>query len=149
MRYVLRPMLTSDIDAVIEGEEKVFGKSLGKDFLLSELEINPYSQYLVLEINKKVRGYVGLWINDNMEIVNLYVDEKYQGMGFGSMIMEFIISLCEDCEIACLSLEVRESNEKAIALYEKFGLSVKAKRKAYYDDGEDALLMVREFEVEE
>ena len=65
------------------------------------------------------------------------------------MIMEFIISLCEDCEIACLSLEVRESNEKAIALYEKFGLSVKAKRKAYYDNGEDALLMVREFEVEE
>ena len=149
MRYALRPMLASDIDAVIAGEEKVFGKSLGKDFLLSELEINPYSQYLVLEINKKVHGYVGLWVNDNMEIVNLYVDEEYQGMGFGSMIMEFIISLCEDCGIACLSLEVRESNEKAIALYEKFGLVVKAKRKAYYDNGEDALLMVREFEVEE
>lgn len=149
MRYALRPMLASDIDAVIAGEEKVFGKSLGKDFLLSELEINPYSQYLVLEINKKVHGYVGLWVNDNMEIVNLYVDEEYQGMGFGTMIMEFIISLCEDCGIACLSLEVRESNEKAIALYEKFGLVVKAKRKAYYDNGEDALLMVREFEVKE
>lgn len=148
MRYLIRPMDVSDIDAVIKGEEKAFGKSLGKDFLLSELEINPFSQYLVLEIDDEVHGYVGLWIGDNMEIVNLYVDEEYQGMGFGSMIMDFIDCLCEDSSIKCLSLEVRESNEKAIALYKKFGLVEKARRKAYYDNGEDALLMVKEYEVE-
>ena len=151
MRYVLRPMLTSDIDAVIEGEEKVFGKSLGKDFLLSELEINPYSQYLVLEINKKVRGYVGLWINDNMEIVNLYVDEEYQGMGFGSIIMDFVIDVCEQSNINNLSLEVRSSNIKAINLYKKFGLKESHIRKNYYvndnKETEDAIVMVRTFEV--
>lgn len=149
MRYLIRPMEVKDIDAVIIGEEKAFGKSLGKDFLLSELEINPFSQYLILEIDKKVHGYVGLWIGDNMEIVNLYVDEEYRGMGFGSMMMDLIVNLCIDSQISCLSLEVRESNAKAISLYEKYGLVVKAKRKAYYDNGEDALLMVREFEVEE
>ena len=83
MKYLIRPMEISDIDAVIAGEERVFGKSLGHDFLLSELEINPFSQYIVLEIDKKVHGYVGLWIGDNIQIVNLYVDEEYQGMGFG------------------------------------------------------------------
>ena len=41
-----------------------------------------------------------------------------------------------------LTLEVRESNSKAISLYEKFGFKSLGKRKNYYqDNGEDALIM--------
>ena len=41
-----------------------------------------------------------------------------------------------------VTLEVRVSNEKAQALYRKFGMKVTGKRKRYYsDNGEDAFIM--------
>ena len=148
MRYLIRPMERKDIDAIVEGEKKIFGDTLGYDYLLSELEINPFSQYLVLEIGGKVAGYIGLWIADNMQILNFYVDKEYQNMGYGSMMMEFVVKVCEKSHITSLTLEVRESNEKAIRLYKKFGLEEVAVRKNYYNNGENALLMERKFEVD-
>lgn len=151
MEYCLREMVKEDIEEIIKGEEKVFGHSLGYDLIYSDFAINPYACYMVLEIDNKVHGYVGMWITDNIEIINLYVDEEYQGMGFGNLIMEFVIDICESSNINNLSLEVRSSNVKAINLYKKFGLKESHIRKNYYvndnNETEDAIVMVRTFEV--
>ncbi len=151
MNYQLREMVKEDIEEIIKGEEKVFGHSLGYDLIYSDFALNPYAYYIVLEIDNKVHGYVGMWITDNVEIINLYVDEEYQGMGFGSMIMDFVIAICEQSNIQNLSLEVRSSNIKAINLYKKFGLKESHIRKNYYvndnKETEDAIVMVRTFEV--
>ena len=150
MDYELRPMTILDIDSVVIGEEKVFKESLGYDMLYSELVMNPFANYFVLDIDGKVSGYIGVWIDcDNSQIINFYVDEEYQGQGFGSMMLEFVIELCEMSNINVLSLEVRESNEKAIALYEKYGFVFSHKRKNYYSNGEDALLLIKNLKDEE
>ena len=151
MNYQLRPMNKEDIETIVKGEEKVFGHSLGYDLIYSDLALNPYALYIVLEIDDEIHGYVGMWITDNLEIINLYVDEEYQGMGFGSIIMDFVIDVCEQSNISNLSLEVRSSNTKAINLYKKFGLKESHIRKNYYvnenKETEDAIVMVRTFEV--
>ena len=112
MNYQLREMTKDDIETIVKGEEKVFGHSLGYDLIYSDLALNPYALYAVLEIENEIHGYVGMWITDNLEIINLYVDEEYQGMGFGSIIMDFVIDICEQSNIQNLSLEVRSSNIK-------------------------------------
>ena len=151
MNYQLRPMTKEDIETIVKGEEKVFGHSLGYDLIYSDLALNPYALYIVLEIDDEIHGYIGMWITDNLEIINLYVDEEYQGMGFGSIIMDFVIDVCEQSNINNLSLEVRSSNIKAINLYKKFGLKESHIRKNYYvndnKETEDAIVMVRTFEV--
>lgn len=152
MKYQIREMTIDDINDVIIGEEKIFGESLGYDMLYSELTLNPYAYYFILEIDGKVGGYIGTWIElERAEIVNFYVDEEYQGMGFGNLIMEFVIDICESSNINNLSLEVRSSNVKAINLYKKFGLKESHIRKNYYvndnNETEDAIVMVRTFEV--
>lgn len=147
MRYNIRPMEIDDINQVIIGETKVFGNSLGFDMLYSELTLNPYANYFVLEINRKIKGYVGVWVNENAEVINLYVDEKYQGMGFGKMLVEFIIQLCEMSQVEMLSLEVRKSNIKAQNLYKKYDFEFSHNRVNYYEDGEDAIVMIKKFEV--
>ena len=151
MNYQLREMTKDDIETIVKGEEKVFGHSLGYDLICSDLALNPYALYAVLEIENEIHGYVGMWITDNIEIINLYVDEEYQGMGFGSIIMDFVIDICEQSNIDNLSLEVRSSNFKAINLYEKYGLKKSHIRKNYYvndnKETEDAIVMVRTFEV--
>lgn len=40
-------------------------------------------------------------------------------------------------------LEVRKTNEEAIAVYEKLGYTVRRVLRGYYRDGEDAYLMVK------
>lgn len=151
MNYQLRPMNKEDIETIVKGEERVFGHSLGYDLIYSDLALNPYALYIVLEIDDEIHGYVGMWITDNLEIINLYVDEEYQGMGFGSILMDFVIDVCEQSNISNLSLEVRSSNTKAINLYKKFGLKESHIRKNYYvnenKETEDAIVMVRTFEV--
>ena len=147
MKYQLREMWIDDIEKVIAGEERVFGVSLGYDLIYSDLTLNPYAYYVVLEIDNEVHGYIGMWITDNLEIINLYVDEEYQGMGFGNMIMDFVVNICMQSKIQNLSLEVRSSNSKAISLYEKYGLKKSHIREKYYDNKEDAIVMVRTFEV--
>ncbi len=150
MNYELREMTKEDIDIIVKGEEKVFGHSLGHDLIYSDLTLNPYALYVVLEIDNEIHGYVGMWITDNIEIINLYVDEEYQGMGFGSLIMDFVIDVCEQSNVKNLSLEVRSSNIKAINLYKKYGLKQSHIRKNYYIDEnketEDAIVMIRTFE---
>lgn len=144
MEYELRPMTVLDIDSVVEGEEKAFGESLGYDMLYSELVMNPFANYFVLDIEGFVRGYIGVWIDeDNSQIINFYVDEDYRGLGFGSMMLEFVIELCKMSNLNAVSLEVRESNHNAISLYEKYGFVFSHKRKHYYKDGEDALLLIK------
>ena len=145
MKYNLREMTIEDIDDVIKGETKTFGTSLGYDLIYSDLTLNPYAHYMVLEIDKKVRGYIGLWINDNSEIINFYIDSEFRGLGFGDMMVDFAVRLCELSKVNNLSLEVRESNEVAKNLYKKHGFTFSHKRERYYDNGEDALVLIKSF----
>jgi len=145
MNYLIREMVQEDIEAIVAGEEKVFGESLGYDMLYSELVMNPFAFYFVLEIDDEVHGYIGVWIDeDHSEIINFYIDAEYQSMGFGSMLLEFVIELCTISKVPNISLEVRESNEKAIKLYNKYGFVYSHKRVHYYKNGEDALVLIKE-----
>lgn len=145
MRYNIRQMEIDDIDNVIESENKIFGDSLGSDMLYTELKCNPYAFYFVLEVNKKFAGYIGTWIEEeHSEIINFLVLEEYQGNGFGSMMLDFVINLVKSVNVPNISLEVRKSNEKAIKLYEKYGFKYSHTREKYYKNGEDALVLILE-----
>ncbi len=55
MHYLLREMTKDDILTVVKQEEEIFNSSLGYDMLYSELELNPYAYYFVLEIDSKFK----------------------------------------------------------------------------------------------
>lgn len=148
MRYTIREMVEKDIATVVKHEQEIFQDSLGEDMLYQELSLNPYAHYFVLEVNKKVSGYIGTWIyEDKAEILNFYVLPKYQGYGFGAMLLEFALELFSMSNTHSVSLEVRVSNTRAIQLYEKYGFSKIHTRQAYYKDGEDATVMMKSLEV--
>jgi ribosomal-protein-alanine N-acetyltransferase len=112
--------------------------------LCYELEENPYAQFLALKKDGKLIGYADLWIMfDQAQIANIAVAKEYQKMGYGQILMDEMTrrSIAAECEN--ITLEVRVSNSPAIALYEKNGFIKAAVRKGYYDNGEDAWLMIR------
>lgn len=148
MKYRLREMTLDDINDVIEGEKIAFGDSLGYDMLYTELKFNPFAYYFVIEVDKKFGGYIGSWIDgEHAEIVNFFVKKEYQGNGFGSMMLEFVIDLVKSVKVPTISLEVREHNEKAIKLYEKYGFKYSHTRDKYYKNGENALVLILEVKL--
>lgn len=147
LKYQIREMNEQDIPTITKQEQLVFGDTLGEDLILSDYKLNPYSHYFVIEIEKQVSGYIGVWIApENAQIINFYIVPEYQGKGFGSMLFEFVLDLCEMSNIQHLTLEVRESNTKAQSFYEQYGFVFVTKRKQYYSNGEDALVLLKEFE---
>ncbi len=77
------------------------------------------------------------------EVLNIAVLPEFRGQGAGSELMRFALWDARDrWELA--HLEVRPSNAPAVALYEKNGFRISGRRKGYYADGEDALVMTLE-----
>jgi ribosomal-protein-alanine N-acetyltransferase len=133
----------SDISYVYEEELKIFGKSLGEKTLYNEIMYNDMSRYFIALVDNKRAGYIGSWLTlPNAEILNLFVSEKFRGLGIGKDLVTEVIRVCNDNEIENLTLEVRVSNDYAIKLYEGLGFKHVTTRKKYYENGEDALLMM-------
>ena len=65
-------------------------------------------------------------------ILNLCVDSNYQQLGYGDGVLDEILMRARGAEIKEVFLEVRPSNESAIALYHKKGFRQIAYRPAYY-----------------
>lgn len=77
-------------------------------------------------------------------IKNLAVHEASRGQGFGKLLLARGIDVLTDLRVDALKLEVREGNERALDLYRSFGFEHRATIQGYYDDDEDALLLVRD-----
>ena len=88
-------------------------------------------------------GYMGLWyMAGEAHIVSIAVKNQYQRIGLGDLLMicAFEMALRRNSEV--LTLEVRVSNNAAIALYKKYGLKEVGLRRGYYSDNhEDAHIM--------
>lgn len=98
--------------------------------------------YLVARLAGKIVGYGGMMIADSEgHITNLAVDLSYRRRKIGSLLALRLIEIAMLKSLHWLTLEVRESNQEAQRLYEKFGFRRVGTRKNYYSDGENAVIM--------
>ena len=92
---------------------------------------------LVVERDSAVVGYGVLSIAaGEAHILNLCIDPMYRELGYGERLLDEILVVANDQEVREIFLEVRPSNEKAIALYSKKGFRNIAYRPAYYQASE-------------
>ena len=81
-------------------------------------------------------------IGEEIEILNFVVNGTQQRSGIGTMLFNALLNKYQQAKTVIL--EVREHNEKGINFYKKNNFNVISKRKHYYSDGEDALVMMKE-----
>ncbi|HEY9660449.1 MAG TPA: ribosomal protein S18-alanine N-acetyltransferase [Allocoleopsis sp.] len=88
-------------------------------------------------------GLACVWaIADEAHITILAVHPDYRHQGLGQLLLQTLLTLAQRRSLKWATLEVRISNEAAIALYKKFGFESVGQRKRYYQDtGEDALIL--------
>ena len=159
----IRQATAEDAEAIYEIERLCFADPWSLESIRFELEENPAAFYVVAEVEGEatddssadglhddttaglVVGYAGLWwIHDEGHITNVAVRPGYRNRRIGSHIIETLLDHTEGEGINSYTLEVRESNDAARALYEKYGFAVEGVRKEYYrDNKEDAYIMWR------
>jgi len=88
-------------------------------------------------------GMAGIWMMvDEAHIVTIAVRKTHRHQGLGELLLQHIIDLSRRLRARYVTLEVRESNSAAQALYLKYGFTRAGTRRKYYqDNGEDAVIM--------
>lgn len=106
----------------------------------SELKSESSKAFVYVDEEGQVQGFVDIKIlYDEADLMHIAVSEDMRGQGIGAKLLAHAI---EEAEGKAIALEVRQSNFKAINLYEKYDFLREGTRKNYYH-GEDAVLMWR------
>ena len=72
------------------------------------------------KIQKKFAGYVGAYLAaDELSITNVAVFSSYRRCGAANQLMKALDAFAQEKNLYGITLEVRVSNNAAIALYEK------------------------------
>jgi ribosomal-protein-alanine acetyltransferase len=98
---------------------------------------------LVCQVQTKIVGLLA-WrdLGEEAEILDLGVLPNHRYRGYASSLLKDFVQRESQSAIQKIFLEVRESNEAAIALYKKFGFQITGRRPNYYRNPEEnALLM--------
>lgn len=79
---------------------------------------------------------------DEIQINDVFVDVEQRRKGIATEMLNRLFAFARECKCNRVTLEVRESNNPAIKLYQKLGFKQVGERKNYYqDNGETAILM--------
>lgn len=125
----------------IESTDVHPGWSLG--LFMSELSRQDDRAYLVAKVGSAVVAFAGmLYADDDAHITTIAVDPPWRGRRIATRLVLELARRARSDQARAMTLEVRTSNDAAIALYRTFGFGPVGVRKNYYADlGEDALIM--------
>ncbi len=138
-----RPMQLNDLDAIMAIEPYIYPYPWTRGNFSDSLN-SGYSASVLLR-NEVIIGYaLVMMVLDEAHLLNLSVAKAYQKQGLGRILLEHMIKIAKNNQVANMFLEVRPSNISAIALYENMGFNEMAIRRGYYpakNGREDAVLM--------
>ncbi len=145
------PMSAEHLDALSSLERICFSRPWSRQMLADELD-NQCAAFLVaLEPEtEKVIGYAGLLVAaDEGYITNVAVDPSRRRQGVAAQLLRVFDDFARANRLSFLTLEVRPSNQAAIALYQGFGFIEAGRRRNYYDlPKEDALILTKYYTEE-
>ena len=136
----------SHVAPIAELEKLCFSDPWSENSIRYELT-NPLSLWLVVLEDDRVAGYVGSQtVLDEADMMNIAVRPDYRRMGIAKELVERLVAALYECDVSCLTLEVRVSNEPAKALYKQLGFVPVGRRPNYYrNPKEDALILRKEW----
>ncbi len=99
-------------------------------------------QYLVARDGNEIVGYGGvMFVVDDAHVTNVAVAPERQRQGIATRVLAELAWASIEHGCVALTLEVRQSNTGAQALYREFGFVPAGVRKKYYENVEDAIVM--------
>jgi ribosomal-protein-alanine N-acetyltransferase len=131
---VLRPMKSADVITVARLEVESFSTPWSAATFRTLLRRSG-AELWVAELGVDgVIGYYVLWcIQDQGEVANIAVEERFRGRGIGAQLLDHALDVAGSRGVESVYLEVRVSNERAAALYASRGFEQIGVRRNYYE----------------
>lgn len=144
-----RPMLASNLERVLSVERAAYPIPWSKKNFEDCLEAR--NDCSIFYSGEYVLGHaVVSYILDEAHLLNICIDPRYWGKGFGRFYLRRLIDVAKERASQMFFLEVRASNTAAIHLYHSEGFNEVGLRKGYYPahgGREDAILMTLDLSV--
>jgi ribosomal-protein-alanine N-acetyltransferase len=130
----LRSATPNDLDGIVAIERVAFSDPWSPASFAGLLR-GERVQITVADDGHGVVGYSVLMLaGPDADLANLAVSPKTRGFGIGRWLLEHSVRLARQAGVEHLYLEVRASNERAIALYASAGFAQFGVRERYYTD---------------
>ena len=139
-----RAMAVRDLDAVMAVEANAYSHPWTRGNFIDSLAAGYLAEILYGDDVGVVGYFVAMSGVDELHLLNITVAPAWQGNGHGSSLLRAVQMHARALGLATLWLEVRQSNERARALYARRGFAEVGLRKGYYPAGlrrEDAVVM--------
>lgn len=144
---IYREAKSTDFEQVLVIENECFKQPYSRKDMEYEFNENPVNKIIVAEENDKVVGFIDFLITFNSAtIMQVAVTKEYRGRGIATQLLgEMEKSFPEEIDdvVESITLEVRESNKAAQALYLKNNYKTVVIKQHYYKDGENAIYMLK------
>lgn len=144
---LIRPMTANDLDGVLLLEAVSFSDPWNRALYEHELNDNRLSHYRVVvpaDSDEVIAQGGWMLFGDEAHILTIAVRPEDRGQGIGRWLLLYLIDEARQAGCVNIVLEVRPSNETALKLYESLGFVLISRRKRYYPDKEDALVLLLE-----
>ncbi len=140
------PLSLSFISDVSKIEKECFSEPWSEKSILEEFN-NQNSYFVVATLENDIIGYAGMYcVCDEGYIYNIAVRKQYRGLGVGKRLLICLEDYSKQNKLKFLTLEVRNTNNIAINLYEKSLFTKVGVRKDFYSNPkEDAIIMTKYF----
>lgn len=142
---VLRASGADDLSEVEALQRRSFTNPWGADALRWELNNTDVARLYLMRAQPggTLVAYCACWmIFDELHINSLAVDERWRRRGLARRLLDDVFRDAVRAGARSATLEVRQSNRAARALYERLGFTVEAVRRDYYQEPrEDALVL--------
>jgi len=143
---IIKEFSDEHLDAVCDIEQSSFTHPWHRKLFESEiLKENAY-MYVCIEDNEVIGFAILNTILDEGELLHIAVSTAHRRKGVAKALFDKLFQIANEKELSFITLEVRESNQSAIALYEYMGFERVGVRKNYYSKPtENAVLMTKYF----
>jgi ribosomal-protein-alanine N-acetyltransferase len=144
-----RRMRPEDLPRVVEIEKDGFKHPWSKELLERELA-HAWSTVLLAVVDgprgEATIGFIVFWlVHDEVHVLNIATAREERRRGVGRALMEEAVAAGRRRGATLATLEVRRSNEAAIALYRALGYRQAGIRPNYYaEEKEDAIVMLKD-----
>jgi ribosomal-protein-alanine N-acetyltransferase len=145
----IRPAVRADVVEVLRIERSSFGQPWPYNAFLRFLDVPGF--LVAVDPDADDGRVVGYIVADEVQnrgqplghVKDLAVHPDRRGEGIGGELLARSLAVLDTPTV---KLEVRESNDPAQSLYRDFDFRPLRQVPEYYDDGEDAVIMIREGE---
>jgi len=144
--YRLAPARAEDLDEVARIERESFVVPWKREFFEGELT-EPYRYVRVLSRgdggHPRIGGYLfAVSLYEEFHLNKIATDPRLRHRGYGRLLLEDALARARAVGATAVTLEVRVSNLPAREFYRGYGFREAYRRKAYYQDKEDAFALV-------